>query len=222
MYKSIIFSNDLKFIKKFSNILFKNFRNFHIISIVGDTNEFPDLFSSSIINTLFISYEDYKSISIKPWLNKFRYKIIVCNESCTEKSSKYNLFLKDINDITILKSLNKFISKTSETFINKKFRKILNKFNFDFRLIGSHYLLDSCVYAYLTKDSYNFENLEKKIYPYVAKKYHTSVKTVKWSIIRTINNVKSHYTKDDLRLFPIDISDKFTAKTIITLLIARL
>ena len=222
MYKSIIFSNNLNFVKKFSNILFKNFRNVHIISIVGDANELPNLFNSSIINTLFISYEDYKNSSLKPYLNNFRYKIIVCDTPCNEKSSKYTLFLKNTDNESILKDLNKFILKTSEKYINKKFRKIFNKLNFDFKLIGTHYLLDSCVYAYLTKDSYNFENLEKNIYPHVAKKYNTSVTSVKWSIIRTINNAKSNYNKSNFKAFYIDISDKFTAKTIITILITCL
>ena len=222
MYKSIIFSNNFNFIKKFNNILLKNFRNFHIISIVEDSQELPALFNSLIINTLIISYEDYQNNSISPWLNKFCYKIIVCNKTCTEKSSRYTLFLKDSDEISILNDLKKFISKTSEKFINRKFRKILNKFNFDFKLIGSNYLLDSCVFAYITKDSYNFENLEKNIYPYIAKKYHVSTRNVKWSIIRAINSTKSHYSQTDFKNLPIDISDKFTAKTIIGLFMTLL
>jgi len=194
----------------------------HIVSIISETNEFQNALQSSIVNTILLSYEDYKNENIRTWVNQFSYRIIVCNKSHLEKSSKYTLFLEDAESSKIIKKLNSFINKISEKAINRKVRKILEKFNFDFKLIGTHYLLESIVYSYLTKDSYSFENLQKNIYPHIAKKYNTTVSSVKWSIIRSINNSKASYSKNDLENLPIDIKEKFTPKTIITLLVARL
>ena len=99
---------------------------------------------------------------------------------------------------------------------------ILERFHFDFKLIGTTYLQDAIVYAYLTKEKYLFENLEKDIYPYLSKKYNICVSNIKGAIIRSINNMKEHLTTADLKRESDILPEKLTSKFIISEIVNKI
>lgn len=89
-----------------------------------------------------------------------------------------------INDISILIS-----SKTNEVqtdFIKKKISKQLRDLNFKFSYVGTKYLSD-CIYETYCLYNKSTINLEKCIYPIIAKKYNKSISNIKSSINKSVN-----------------------------------
>lgn len=223
MYKFVIYSNNLELIKKFGNIVFNGFSNMHLVGIASTKNELSSLCKKHKINMIILSLSDSKNNSLSTLLSNIESKIIICNNTAGFKSSKYTLYLSYASDCDcIIGKLNSFLTKISASIIRKRVRKILEKLNFDFKLVGTNYLLESIVYSYLTKDRYFFDNLEKNVYPYVSKKYNVSAQNIKWSIIRSINNMKNHLNKSAFKDYYIDVPEKITPKFMIPELVNRL
>ena len=151
-------------------------------------------------------------------------KIIIGDENMGNvKNSKHVLYLSThTNQKSTLKQIKSFTQKIDEEFIRKKVIRILEKFNFDFKLIGTKYLLESILYSYMTKETYLFENLEKQIYPYVSKKYNDTPLNIKWAIIRSINNMKARLNTCNLPNFSLENSEKITSKYIISEIVNKL
>lgn len=224
MINFVIYNNNLNLIKKYSNIIFNNFSNIHLCGIVSNKKELELFLHTQKVNLIIISYSDFKKSSIFPLLNNIENKIIICeDEEIVFKSSEHTLYLSSYSNLeSTIKKLKHFTLKIDEEFIYKKVRKILEKFNFDFKLIGTKYLLEAIVYSYLTRETYLFENLEKQIYPYVSQKFNESPSNIKWAIIRSINNMKSKLEKSDLQFFSLETSEKITSKFIISEIVNKL
>ena len=220
MYKFVIFSNDIELIKKFNNIICDNFCEIHLSNIVSTKDELASLCETNKINTIILSLSDSKNNSLLPLLSNIENKIIVCDDTTGLKNSKYtSYFSYNASEESIEKRLCKLNYKVSERVARKKAIKQLEMFHFNFKLRGTTYLLESIVYSYLTKDKYTFENLEKNVYPYVSKKYNVSAQNIKWSIIRSINNMKKACA---LKSYHIDFPGKITPKYMIPEIVNRL
>ena len=224
MCNFIIYNNNLNLIKKYGNIIFSNFSNIHLSGIASNKKELESLLETQKANFIIVSYSDSKKASILPLINNIENKIIICdNDEDVLKSSKHVLYLSYNSTLeSTLKKLKLFTPKVDEEFIRKRVRKILEKFNFDFKLNGTKYLLEAIVYSYFTRETYLFENLEKQIYPYVSQKYNVSPLNIKWSIIRSINIMKSKSNKSHLQNISFDNSEKITSKFIISEIVNRL
>lgn len=223
MYNLVIYNNNLELIKKFGNIIFNNFSNIHLAGIVSNEKELSYLCNKHKINMIILSLSDSKNNSLSQIFNSIENKIIICNTLSGLKSAKHILYISDSQDASITKQkLNKFLSNINDNIIRDKVILILEKFNFNFKLTGTNYLLDSIIYSYITKEQYLFDNLEKKIYPHISKKYNVSAKNIKWSIIRSINNMKSHLNISNFEDYYIDFPEKITPKFIISEIVNRL
>lgn len=224
MFNFVIYNNNLNLIKKYGNIIFSNFSNIHLSGIASNKKELEFFLNTQKINLIIISYADSQKTSILPLINNIENKIIICDdEENVSKTSKHTLYLSSHSSLeSTLKKLKLFTPKVDEEFVRKRVRKILEKFNFDFKLIGTKYLLESIVYSYLTRETYLFENLEKKIYPYVSQKYNVNPLNIKWAIIRSINNMKLKLSTSDLQTFSLENAEKITSKFIISEIVNRL
>lgn len=223
MSNFIIYNNNLNLIKKYSNIIFNNFSNIHLCGITSNKKELESFLHTQKINLIIISYSDSQKASILPLLDNIENKIIICDDDTTFKPSRHTLYLSSHSSLeSTLKQLKLFTPKVDEEFIRKRVRKILEKFNFDFKLIGTKYLLEAIVYSYLTRETYLFENLEKQIYPYVSQKYNVNPSNIKWAIIRSINNMKSKLQSSELQHLSVDNSEKITSKFIISEIVNKL
>ena len=220
MYHYIIFNNNIETIKNIIN-LFSEFSNFKICGITNSKSELALLSEKSQPYLIIISDSDSKKIEMSKILNNYKYKIIICDNILEFKNSKYTLHISlKLSEKEIIKKLKPFLSNLDERAIRKKVNNILHKLNFDFKLNGTKYLLESIVYSYLNKENYLFENLEKKIFPHIAKKFGVSSNNVKFSIIRSINNMNSNLQKSNPQqiIFP----DKITSKVLINEIVNRL
>lgn len=224
MCNFVIYNNNLNLIKKYSNLIISNFSNIHLSGIATNKKELESFLKTQKLNLIIISYADSQKSSILPLINNIENKIVICdNDENVLKSSKHTLYLSSHSSLeSTLKKLKLFTPKVDEEFIRKRVRKILEKFNFDFKLIGTKYLLEAIVYSYFTRETYLFENLEKQIYPYVSQKYNVNPLNIKWAIIRSINNMKLKLDTSYLQTISLDSSEKITSKFIISEIVNRL
>lgn len=218
MCNFVIYSHDLSLIKKYNNMISNNFHDIHLAAIASNKKELESILKIKKINLLIISYEDSIRESLSPLTCKIENKIIIYDKAKHNfKSTKHALFLSltSSNEDALIK-LKSFTLKINEDLIRKKVQKILEKFNFDFKLIGTKYLMEAIIYSYFTKETYFLENLEKQIYPYVSQKYNVSPDNIKWAIIRSINIMKSNSTKASLQSISLDGFEKITSKFVIS------
>lgn len=223
MYKIVIFSDNFDVVKKTCNTLLSKFNNLHLLGVSSTYDELLELTTNSKINMLILSETDMKCAKVEQFVKKIENKIVLCQDATKHKNLKYVLYLPLETDpehsINLFK---KFISKVNNKIIHKKVFDILEKLNFDFKLIGTNYLLDAIIYSYMNKNDYRFENLEKNIYPHVAKLYHASDSNIKWSIIRSVNNMNAHQDPSNLDNPYINFCEKVTPKLLINEIVNKI
>ena len=212
MYKCILFTTNLEKFKKMYNLICLSKNNFciNLIQIATTYEELQELNNKFEFNLIIMCYSDLKNEKIFSIFKKIQNKIIFTDSISNLKNSKNTLYLS-FNSFSQyeLKKLSNFLTKISEVDIRKYFRTLLKNYEFNFNLNGTTYLLESIVYSYMNKDKYVSENLEKNVFPKVAKIYNTTDKNVKWAIVRSINNIKC--TNSKLKQF----DDRLTPKSVI-------
>ena len=189
MFKLIFFNQNLNIVKNHYNNIFGELNNLQLIGIASDEKELESLYNDSGANTIIINSKYINNNQIKNIVEKFKVKIIFTEKLPKVSNNKFTLFIPIYLETTELKKiLNNFFFKIDEKLIYKKVYNLLFNSNFNFKLLGTTYLINSIVYSYINIDNNVSDNLEKNVYPYIAKKFNVSNSNVKWSIIRSINN----------------------------------
>ncbi len=224
MFNLIIFNKNLNTIKSLTNKILGKIDNIKIAGIATDTTELYSLITEIQPDLLLISYSDLVSKSNDKIIFK-KIHLIVYNHEKTYQKSKNNLFLSsNINYQLAIQYIQSFITKLDITMIRKRIIKLLSILNFNFKLIGTTYLLEALIYSYAHRDSYIFENLERNVYPEVAKICNSNTQNVKFSIIRAMNSL--HLNKNTIKeiseLSFLNTDEKPTAKHFISSLVPRL
>lgn len=121
---------------------------------------------------------------------------------------------------TLNKYIKELIDEDSEKNLNDDIMDILSKFDFNVRSVGYSYLVD-CIKICLKETKY-LNNLEKNLYPYIAKRHSISNPLkIKWSIEKTLNSMYRYTNAEILQIyFPNmkKIPPKFFIKTVVNLL----
>lgn len=217
MYKIIIYNNNLEVVKKTCNILSSKFDNIEMLEIVTSQDEFIIACERNNFNIIFISDSDIKSEEIQSQLKHIDVKIIFCKHINKNKGSKYTLYLPiDVSEQYFYTKLQSFLSKSNERKFSQKIHKVLQNYNFDFKLKGTNFLAEAILYSYLHKEEYLFENLEQNIYPHVAKYFNVDQDTVKWAIIRSVNNMNIKLSSSPSKDYYANFGEKITPKLLIS------
>lgn len=121
---------------------------------------------------------------------------------------------------TLNKYIKELIEEDAEGILNNDIMDILSKFDFNVRSVGYSYLVD-CIKICLKETNY-LNNLEKNLYPYIAKRHNVSNPLkIKWSIEKTLNSMYRYTEFETLQIyFPNmkKIPPKFFIKTVVNLL----
>ncbi len=220
MYKAIIYNNNLKLIKRICNILLGKLDNIKLIGITSNIEELTDMLNHNKINMIIVSECGTKKLENLSLFKNIENKIIFCQNPQNFRNSKYILHLPlECNDKYLQKEFQKFILKINARSVRKKVYKIMERLNFDFKLIGTNYLLEAIVYSYINKEKYLFENLTQEVYPYIAKIYNVKPDNVKWSIVRSVNSLKFNSNLNELFS---NYCEKITPKTLISEIVNRI
>ena len=228
MCKIVILSNNIEEIKFFCNLIINRLPGIQLSGICSNMEEFdflvtktnPNIIIIIICKNIFFDSNDiliYCSSSSKK----------VSNSRVTQKNSSTQLCISRTDKTNdIIKHVSEFISKHDKRLLRKKIIKLLEAFQYDFKLIGTTYILESILYCYENKSDYIFENLEKNVYPHIAQICHTTIDKVKWSISRATDIMNSRINmsiqKELSDSFNLDFSEKPTAKQLITSIVTKL
>ncbi len=212
MYNTVIFSNNLEFVKKYNNIFSIYLNDINIVGIASNKEELIYLDQKRFIDLVILNCKDFLNEDIKSFLNSIKKVIVVCKGNINFRSNENITFISEKHAITNnINKLQVFLNHPIESKTKVKIRKILESLNFNFKLKGTNYLLEAILYSYINKNDYLYENLEKNIYSHLSEKHNVSISVIKHSIIRSINNTNSNKLKSFLNNL-----DKITSKAVIT------
>lgn len=105
--------------------------------------------------------------------------------------------------------------------ISQEIAKELLLLGYNFKLEGTHYLLETISYIYNKNNMKLLKNLEKNVYKEIAIKNGKKILDIKTSIIRATNYVYNYQDEDKLyEYFSINI--KITPKLVISTILNKL
>ncbi len=158
---------------------------------------------------------------------EFELPKIILVSSCLEQLNKSRIIEfvsrtlpKPFKFETLNKYIKEFIDEDAEGNLDDDIMDILSKFDFNVRSVGYSYLVD-CIKICLKETKY-LNNLEKNLYPYIAKRHHVSNPLkIKWSIEKTLNSMYRYTNTEVLQIyFPNmqKIPPKFFIKKVVSLI----
>lgn len=105
--------------------------------------------------------------------------------------------------------------------LSQKVKKELQYLGFNFKLVGTNYLLEAIMYIYTENNMDLLDNLEQNVYKYLANKNNKTLSNIKTTIIKATNYLEKYQDRNLLKqYFGIDI--KATPKLVITTILNKL
>lgn len=225
MLKILILTSDMESLKTLCNTILNRVESIQICGISTNIEEFISLGEKLSPDIIYMNASDYMQSKFHSKTNLAKHKIIYCNTATNFKNSPNKLLIprhSSINQMTDL--IKEFVEKHDLIRLRNVVIKLLEELNFDFKILGTTYLLETILYCYENRADYVFDNLEKNVYPQIAKKYNTTSNKVKWSITRAINSMNTFtFSQNHLSAnSKVDVYEKTTAKQLITSLVTKL
>lgn len=199
MNKVLIYSKDIDFLRDVNSLMSSyntvqiNFSNnlkdlqnklekFNFILVIIDLDK-----NNEKIDCKYLSRLNINNIA-------FLYTKSTIIDEYIIKNNKFILKEKDLNVLKSMLSYDIFDEDNSflVSYTKKKIMKEINELKFEVTNIGVQYLIE-CILIIKSNDL--LYNLEKEIYPLVAKKYNVTSNRVKWNISSCINTM---YKNNDL------------------------
>jgi len=243
MFNIIIVNNDFKKVKRITNSLLRNIEYVKISGIVSNCKELAKIFEKKNYNILVLTDIVFKKIEC---FSKFGQAFIVLTDGKAENDvSEENKMDKEENDEEesdentnilyineflsdkeIREKVNLFIKNQNHEYIRNRIIMILRDLGFERNKKGTKCLIESILHCYINRYKYYENNLEKNVYPHVAKVFNTSAQNVKSYTIRSVNYMFTrgsslHVAKME-EFFETDYMRKPTAKTVIRTILDQL
>lgn len=191
MFNLLIVEKDPVLAKCLINCICKNFPNIRLYNIAISEQEAIKVLKEKKIDIILLDL-NFPNISGKKIINYISinklhiYKnSIICIENSNNDSINFNNVPYVFTSIpynansnvlitTIRNLINNKIPEQNSTVIKEKINKQLHDLNFNFSYVGTKYLLD-CIYETYYLYNHHTINLQKDIYPIIAKRYNKSV-----------------------------------------------
>lgn len=202
MLNVVILSEDLDYARYLMNLLNRKNNNLRILAIFTEIEELIDIVQRNsvdiiLIKTNTINYEILKNNkNLQSYLNS---TIIIVDStkdiikdlnvySYVENSHDVMTINKIVNDLISLKTINKYLDlKTSkDSILINRIEEELRYLEMKISYRGVKYLIEAICILYNLGECY-YCNLEKDIYPIIAKKYHKKISNIKSNINYTVN-----------------------------------
>lgn len=224
MINLLIVDSTSSFTKKLINQIVGKNERIRLLGIASSEKEALDICKYDAPQLIIVDADNINVSSFNS-LEYESYFLFFTNSDSYLDSNNYVLKTSDITFIE--EKINKIISKID---VNKTKFEIINTFGklkFNLSRIGTRFLIESILYSYETKDLNLYRNLEKNVYPEIAKRNHTTPSNVKWVIIKSINEMYDrNYIENSLEsvcnFFYFTNSLKPTAKVILTRMLVKL
>lgn len=205
MNKVLIYSNDLSFLKGLNNYI-SNIKNLEIQMCTSLSLLKENLEKISYILVIIDTNNDMEAINYKYLSNLQINNIVLLYDSLDNieesviSDKKFILKEKSLENVKALLSYDTSDENDSFLVLYTK-KRILNEIKglkFEVTNIGVQYLID-CILLIKCNDA--LYNLEKDIYPIVAKKYNVTSNKVKWNIYSCINNMSRNNSMERINRY---------------------
>lgn len=205
MNKVLIYSNDLSFLKGLNNYI-SNIKNLEIQMCTSLSLLKENLEKISYILVIIDTNNDMESINYKYLSNLQINNIVLLYDTLDNiderviEDKKFILKEKSLENVKALLSYDSSDENDSFLVLYTK-KRILNEIKglkFEVTNIGVQYLID-CILLIKCNDA--LYNLEKEIYPIVAKKYNVTSNKVKWNIYSCINNMSRNNSMERINRY---------------------
>lgn len=205
MNKVLIYSNDLSFLKGLNNYI-SNIKNLEIQMCTSLSLLKENLEKISYILVIIDTNNDMEAINYKYLSNLQINNIVLLYDSLDNieesviSDKKFILKERSLENVKALLSYDSSDENDSFLVLYTK-KRILNEIKglkFEVTNIGVQYLID-CILLIKCNDA--LYNLEKEIYPIVAKKYNVTSNKVKWNIYSCINNMSRNNSMERINRY---------------------
>ena len=205
MNKVLIYSNDLSFLKELNNYI-SNIKNLEIQMCTSLSLLKENLEKTSYILVIIDTNNNMEAINYKYLSNLQINNIVLLYDTLDNiderviEDKKFILKERRLENVKALLSYDTSDENDSFLVLYTK-KRILNEIKglkFEVTNIGVQYLID-CILLIKCNDA--LYNLEKEIYPIVAKKYNVTSNKVKWNIYSCINNMSRNNSMERINRY---------------------
>ena len=201
--KILIISKNINYLKEIINAL--SVLNCYTINIALDTTDFLKMTHEKHFDFLICNIsEDFEKLDNYMNCVSNKTNIILVRDTVSQKKYRITTFNHKIVNFSELESVVTLIKNCKNDSMNNiiynEVLKELLYIGFDFKYKGTSYLLQSIVYVLSNRDLQLLNNLEKDLYPVIAKLNNTNINNVKTNITKATNwcyqyNRNENYTK---------------------------
>lgn len=240
MINVLFLCNNMKYYIKLSNCL--NMRN-PDIRICGVSDNFKELvfllakqcvdkiiidldklLDFSGLNDFLKNNNNYYNTHIVFLLNNLdNYNNIIENYDYVIKTSEIIDVVERINLLFIQEVVINFNNNSNEMIIKEKIINELKFLLYNFSHLGTIYILESIYILYTLKDYNYYNNLEKYIYPIVAKKYGKSSHNIKCNIRNATDIMLLENKQENIKVYlETDNLSKCKSKRVIKIILKKI
>lgn len=240
MYNLLIADDNITYVKNLANLILSEIPLVRLIKIATDGDEAYRYLKNEHIDLLLLDLKmpKYSGIEVlekiyKEGLLSYPKVIVISGEAdmlkykyfsrynvvqCLYKSIGLDDVIKKVIETLSYLTQEKKIENWNENVINE-----LTKLNYNFKHNGTKYIKESIVYILDKGDDDLSDNLEKNVYPYVAKLHNTSAGNIKNNIVKATNSMYLECNIDYLLdYFCFKFDTKPTPKTVISTIINKI
>lgn len=213
MLNLLIVNKDFNNSRYLLNYISQNSFQFRVHSIVSSLEDGIKLLNTGLIDIALIYTNDsIHDITNKlhtissSYFEKYRKSILLLSNNISEVSSNSYIYecLSSNEDMSMIYLKISEIAKNKITSLNNcillsKINKELKYIGYNLSYVGTKYLAECIALIYNNYDS--SENLNKNIYPIIAKKYHKSVNNIKCNITSATNSMFYECDEDRLKKY---------------------
>lgn len=199
MINAILIGKDMTYGRMLTSLLSIRNSNFRLCGIAKTNSEILFLINSIKVDVIIIDLEEKNIIKILKLIYQYTSHCFIIltidneiglinKDILLNTKVKYNIksnnIMDDVNSINsflILKSVMQYSDVINERKIRKKIEKELNYLGYNPSHRGTKYITET-IYLLYTSKEYLDDNLERDIYPIIAKKFGKTVSNIKVNI----------------------------------------
>ena len=210
MLNLLIIDKDINHSRILLNYISENSNQVRVHSIANNLLEGIKILNTGFIDIILINLDDtIESIVINlhmisnSYFEKYRKSFLLLSDNinCVRSDSFIYEYMSSSEDISIIflkinEIANNKIMQLNNSILLSKINRELEYIGYNLSYNGTKYLSECIALIYSNSDC--SENLNKNIYPILAKKYHKSINTIKCNITTATNCM--FYECDENRL----------------------
>lgn len=197
MIKVLIVDNNLNYAQKILNEVLSKIPEINVKYIVTTVHETIEVLRKEEITLILLSsqlqdgtsFDDIKQIKAMNFISEPDIIMISENMHTYDQSVKNQpIFVKTQTGKNIQKTIQNYVytrkNENEKKQIKDKIISEIKNIGYNFKYIGTIYIIESILYIYMSNNLELLDNLENNVYKYVAFKYQKSLNNIKTNIVK--------------------------------------